>query len=1151
MGSIGALAGVTAAAGLSWPEARLLAARHALMASRSLAQPLPSQAQPPDDAVASTNASDADVRALIDAGRYVDAEKLGLARVSALDAARGARHESDATASDAESADTLDLVLLARHLGRRLTQPDTVALAERALRIREAAAGADAPRLASTLVLAGLARAAHRQPEEARRAAARALAMRERSLGPDHVDVANALNATAWIERISGRYEDAKDAATRALAIARRAERPAGRETAISLSILAYAAHGVGDIDTAVPLFEEGVGIEERFYGASHPAFLYSLLQLGNVYWDAGDLERSRDARERAVRGLERIPGSEYRLAFELMLHSNWMNRIGDYAASLAVAERAAAFAERAAGPRSALAAAALDQVAITHGLLGNYAAAIAINQKAVALWSESQGPDSQHAATAWRTLAISYEDAGRIDEALEAIEHALANPAFAKEPIRASEAMLVKASLLVTRGRLDEARTVLSGFRRVNEQIAYFLGRVDLANAFTLQGRVERQQGQPARAVTFYRDALRLTEQNLGPTHPVTAVKRTELAGVLAEAGEVGEARGLLSAGERASLDHLRLLARALPDQAALTFAATRTSGLNLAVTLAAAAPGGVADIDGAFELLIRGRTVILDEMAARHQTALQGGGDAALRERLMTLNRARTRLANLIVRGPEQQPIDRYQALVDRTRETRDRAERDLAEASAAFRQELRRTRAGATEVLAHLPAGAALVSYARYTPQPIAGGSHRTAPRAQTTSPQAYAAFVARPGRRVAIVPLGEASRIDAAIDAWRARIRDELTSAGLASRRTEAAYREAGRALRALVWDPVQSRLGNASTVFIVPDGALHLVDLSTLPAGETGYLADAPVVLHYMLAERDLLQSSSPAASDSLLALGAPDFDKAERSTAAPTPRIASNGASPASHVASAGGSPLRGAAACEASLASRFDPLPATDVEVRHIADLWRRRLPDEVVLLDGARASETAVKALARGRRVLHLATHGFFLDRNCAAAGTRGGGSANQRMLEESPLLRSGLVLAGANSRTRAHAEADANDDDGILTAEEIAGLDLSGAQWAVLSACDTGRGDWQAGEGVVGLRRSFQMAGARTVILSLWPVLDSVTARWMTALYRSKWTSHRTTAAAVRDANRALLAERRANGESTHPLYWSGFIATGDWR
>lgn len=149
--------------------------------------------------------------------------------------------------------------------------------------------------------------------------------------------------------------------------------------------------------------------------------------------------------------------------------------------------------------------------------------------------------------------------------------------------------------------------------------------------------------------------------------------------------------------------------------------------------------------------------------------------------------------------------------------------------------------------------------------------------------------------------------------------------------------------------------------------------------------------------------------------------------------------------------------------------------------------------------------------------------------------------------QLLEESPLLRSGLVLAGANQRAQAHAD----EEDGILTAEEIAGLNLSETQWAVLSACDTGRGDWQPSEGVLGLRRAFEVAGARTVILSLWPVIDTVASQWMTELYREKFINRVPTSIAVRTASRKLLAARRSAGQSTHPLYWSGFIATGDWR
>ena len=104
-------------------------------------------------------------------------------------------------------------------------------------------------------------------------------------------------------------------------------------------------------------------------------------------------------------------------------------------------------------------------------------------------------------------------------------------------------------------------------------------------------------------------------------------------------------------------------------------------------------------------------------------------------------------------------------------------------------------------------------------------------------------------------------------------------------------------------------------------------------------------------------------------------------------------------------------------------------------------------------------------------------------------------------------------------------------------------MAGLDLSGVEWAVLSACDTGVGQITAGEGVFGLRRAFQIAGARSVITSLWSVEDVSTRAWMKALYEGRFDRNRPTADAVHEASLALLRDRRSKGLSTHPFYWGG--------
>jgi CHAT domain-containing protein len=243
-----------------------------------------------------------------------------------------------------------------------------------------------------------------------------------------------------------------------------------------------------------------------------------------------------------------------------------------------------------------------------------------------------------------------------------------------------------------------------------------------------------------------------------------------------------------------------------------------------------------------------------------------------------------------------------------------------------------------------------------------------------------------------------------------------------------------------------------------------------------------------------------------------------------------------------------------------------FAALPGSAAEAREIADLWSRHGTGPVragsssergsaAMLIGADATERAVTRLAPGRRILHIATHGFFLADDCGSpqpgtrsvAGLVGAGGLMSPAGRANPLALSGLALAGANRRT----ETLPDEEDGILTAEEVAALDLDGVRWAVLSACDTGIGEIKAGEGVFGLRRAFSVAGAGTVIMSLWPVDDEAARQWMSLLYDASLTRGLDTAASVRAASLGVLRSRRVAGLSAHPFYWSGFVAAGEWR
>jgi CHAT domain-containing protein len=217
-------------------------------------------------------------------------------------------------------------------------------------------------------------------------------------------------------------------------------------------------------------------------------------------------------------------------------------------------------------------------------------------------------------------------------------------------------------------------------------------------------------------------------------------------------------------------------------------------------------------------------------------------------------------------------------------------------------------------------------------------------------------------------------------------------------------------------------------------------------------------------------------------------------------------------------------------------------PLPGT----RQEAEAIQRLLPQAQLFLGPQATKERLLHLPAPG--ILHLATHGFFLED--APAPTRSRAVGHFGALGEDPLaarppdplLRSGLLFAGARAPAPdASSPTQPPPDSALATALELAGLNLWGTQLVVLSACDTGRGDVKLGQGVYGLRRAFIVAGAETVVMSLWKVNDETTRTLMEAYY-TNLLAGKGRANALREAMRALHATQ------AHPHYWAPFIALG---
>jgi CHAT domain-containing protein len=342
---------------------------------------------------------------------------------------------------------------------------------------------------------------------------------------------------------------------------------------------------------------------------------------------------------------------------------------------------------------------------------------------------------------------------------------------------------------------------------------------------------------------------------------------------------------------------------------------------------------------------------------------------------------------------------------------------------------------------------------------------------------------------------------------------------------------------------LIWKPIAQKINleTKSMVYISPDGPLNLMPFEALPTADGKYLIEK-VKLGYVSSGKDFLRSKKPSNRSGALLVGAVDFNL---------------GLAPPILMASAAPT-KRGQ--CGKLNELQWQALPGTASEVDAIAAGFKKQ-NQGVTLLKGQEAEEAKIQKAMQSARYLHLATHGFFLGDECGFAeeargigGVRpGAGSAGGMMLgmeasgpvrKENPLLLSGLALAGANNSWKGGRGGGEND--GYLLAMEVANLDLEGVELVTLSACQTGLGEIKRGEGVFGLKRSFMIAGAESLVMSLWSVPDKETKELMIDFYTRILAQN-----PRRDSfcqSQLKLMKSGPAGAYRHPYYWAAFQYIG---
>lgn len=796
---------------------------------------------------------------------------------------------------------------------------------------------------------------------------------------------------------------------------------------------------------------------------------------------------------------------------------------LGDYAAAAAAFGAVLQVCEDPAS--SAPCADARVGLAHVEARRGNYARASGLIDAVLALTTDKEGA-TRHADILYG-FAVVLSMSGDHAHAIEVAERALASEQ-AIDPPRVFDQALVRFLLGTAQlesGRADLALPLLEaaadGFadvlpaahpghamlvtNRGNALLA--LERLDEAEAayrealarYPDDGSPERLfpqsglatialwQGEAASAVDAFGSVQQGLDAALGSQSAASQFVRAGHAAALWSAGRFAEAFALARESEAARQALLDGVAPAFAERQALALKSVLQPGYEWAIAIAASEPEAKR-VREAWELLMAARGEVTATVALRRAEA-RAASDPALQSLWQNWRERNDALAAAVAARLQGGGED-----VSALRDAAERAERSLAAEVAAL-QRARQQRALRLDALQQaLPEDAALVVHLR-----LRQGSPEAFDRRRDSERFARrVAFVLLPDGDPQLIDLGRAAPIEAAAEAWHDALRDPR----MALARVEAR----GATLRRLMHEPLQlpATLGK---LFVISDAALARINLAALPDASGRALLEGGLAVHTLEHEHDLLGEPQPASGmQRLMLVGASQGDVQPNATA----RLAG----------------------CDAPMPS----LPQVSAELDAIAKLWRSQNMGALQRLDRGAARKSAVREALPGGGILHLATHGLAFSPDCRS---------DTRSLQLAGATTgapfSALVLDGAEGPISGI----------LLSAEEIAALDLSGTGWAVLSACETGLGSEVAGEGVFGLRRAFRIAGARSVIMSLWPVQDAATADWMTALYRARLVDGASTIDAVAAAQRELLTARRARGESVHPYYWAAFVSAGDWR
>jgi tetratricopeptide (TPR) repeat protein len=1003
------------------------------------------------------------------------------------------------------------------------------------------------------------------------------LRIREKVGGPEHPDTAQSLNNLADLYQARGAYEQALPLYQRSLQIREKVLGPEHPDTEASLNNLGGLYQALGRYDQALPLYQRSLQICEKVLGPEHPDTSISLNNLAGLYQARGSYDLALPLYQRSLRIKEKALGPEHPANAGILRNlAGLYQTMGLYNPALPLLQRSLRITETALGPKHPDTAQSLNNLAGLYQELGSYDQALPLYQRSRAIIDQVWGSENLFYATAAHNLALLYKVMGAYDQALPLYQRSLQimEKVLGPEHPDVAAALNNLAGLYQAMGNYDQALPLYRRSWQIKEK-ALGSEHSEVARSLNNLASLYQDLGSYGRALPLYQQALNINEKVLGATHPVTKAALDNTAYIYLDLRDYVQAEkffqrsqtrvGLidLALARQQPLEALKYLTGIEPTwksppiyriqyftQLGLARAEQGQRGEAATALLQAVQQveelrqkvGGErrgffqSGIYGGYMRPYRGLVAACAEMS-RQQEGLPGsmakygpGADEAafyfaeatkaraLLEDLAAAARPHQALGLPAELRRQEQALQNQWGVLDKQWEKAWAGGQAAVQEVQARRDQLRvQLEELIQELRRHYPRYAAL-----HYPLPLPA---RELPLQENEVLLEYAlgdkagyVFVLRKGgiKKLCPIPLGR--------EDLESRVKDfmEPMQAVELGKFSPAQAHE----LYKLLLAPAFPEIKENDRIIMVPEGILGLLPFEALVMEPgTGdqdrvYVGDKFTLTYYQSATVMAWQRQLRAekVNKTLFALGNPIYNPADpRYTAINTLPPASPRAQHPAQTAWRGLAtrPDEGDAGKDEARGATIDyyPLPETAEEVKAIAGLWGVKAAPPDILLD-LKANETTLRqSPLQDYRYLHFATHADL---------------AGKIQGINEPFILLGQVENAAQ-------------DNGFLTLSKVLGLELH-ADLVVLSACMTGRGQVMAGEGVANFPRSFQYAGAKSVLVSLWPLASHEAVEYMTTFYQHL-KSGKNRAEALSLARRAIKAKY------PHPFYWAVFILNGE--